>query len=86
MQRQLDSAYFKCYILSEQKLTPISMEKEISSQFLDTYVLDFLDLPEKYSENDLQKAIIHNFKINWIKNVTKHSILGYMSIGGIIHA
>ena len=62
LQRQLDSAYFERYMLSEQKLAPVPIHKKISSQFLDTYVLDFLDLPEKYSEHDLQKAIIHNLK------------------------
>jgi len=62
LQRQLDSAYFERYMLSTEKLAPIPIDKEISSQFLDTYVLEFLDLPEKHSEHDLQKAIIHNLK------------------------
>jgi len=62
LQRQLDSAYFERYMLSEQKIAPVPMDKKISSEFLDTYVLDFLDLPEKHSENDFQKAIIHNLK------------------------
>ena len=62
LQRQLDSAYFERYMLSTQKLAPVPIHKEISAQFLDTYVLDFLDLPEKYSEKDFQKSVIHNLK------------------------
>lgn len=62
LQRQLDSAYFQRAMLSKQKLSPVPISHEIKSQFLDSYVLDFLDLPEKYSERDLQKAIIHNLK------------------------
>jgi len=29
---------------------------------MDTYILEFLDLPKNYSEQELQKAIIHNLK------------------------
>lgn len=32
------------------------------ASFLDTYVLEFLDLPQQYSENNLRKAIIENLK------------------------
>ena len=49
-------------MLSEKKIAPVPIDKKIASKFLDTYVLDFLDLPEKHSERDLQKAIIHNLK------------------------
>lgn len=62
LQRQLDSAYYQRYMLSTQKLEPVPIEHEIKSQFLDTYVLEFLDLPERFSERDLQKSIIHNLK------------------------
>ncbi len=62
LQRQIDSAYFHRYMLSTQKLEPVAVDRNIKSQFLDTYVLEFLDLPERFSERDLQKAIIHNLK------------------------
>lgn len=35
---------------------------DISSNFKDTYVLDFLNLPHHYSEKDLQKGIMSNLK------------------------
>lgn len=60
--RQIESAYYQRCMLSSQKLEPVPAEKNIKEKFLDTYVLEFLDLPEKYNERDLQKAIIHNLK------------------------
>ncbi|WP_330389764.1 PDDEXK nuclease domain-containing protein [Cellulosilyticum sp. I15G10I2] len=42
----------------------------IKSNFLDTYVLEFLSLPEKFSENELKKAIIANLK-NFILEIGK---------------
>ena len=62
LERQIGSAYFQRYMLSEKKLEPVPVDKRIKERFLDTYVLEFLDLPEKYSERDLHKAILHNLK------------------------
>jgi len=62
LERQIASAYFTRCMLSKEVLEPIPIEKTIKDRFLDTYVLEFLDLPEKYNERDLQKAIIHNLK------------------------
>ena len=62
LERQLDSAYFERYLLSKEKLEPIILPEEINNQFMDTYVLEFLNLPEKFSENEFKKAIINNLK------------------------
>jgi len=62
LERQISSAYFTRCMLSKQTLEPIPIEDTIKDKFLDTYVLEFLDLPEKYSEQDLRKAIVHNLK------------------------
>ena len=35
--------------------------KEIK-EFLDSYVMEFLDLPNEFHENDLRKALIRNMK------------------------
>lgn len=70
LQRQIDSAYYQRYMISSQKLESVSGQPDIKSQFLDTYVLEFLDLPERFSERDLQKAIIHNLK-NFILEIGK---------------
>lgn len=62
LQRQLDSGYFERYMLSTEKLEPVSVDNAIKSSFLDTYVLEFLSLPERFSEYDFKKAIIANLK------------------------
>ncbi len=62
--RQIDSGYFERYMLSKAALSPVVSQShdETGNIFLDNYVLDFLDLPERVSEHDLQKSIIRNLK------------------------
>ena len=62
--RQLESGYFERYMLSQTPTTPTISEVKKATQnvFLDTYTLDFLDVPETISEKDLQKSIIKNLK------------------------
>jgi predicted nuclease of restriction endonuclease-like (RecB) superfamily len=72
LQRQIDSCYYERYMLSQKPTTPAiaKAKKDTGNIFLDTYTLDFLDLPEVASEKDLQKSIIHNLK-NFILEVGK---------------
>jgi len=62
LERQIDSAYYQRYILSSSKQLPEHIPNTIRENILDSYVLEFLDLPEAYSENNLKKAIIRNLK------------------------
>ena len=62
LERQIDSAYYERYMLSAQKPVPESAPQNVRSSILDTYVLEFLDLPEQFSERSLKKAIIENLK------------------------
>ncbi len=62
LQRQLDNGYFERYILSTEKLKPVPVPNAIKNNFLDTYVLEFLSLPDKFSEHEFKKAIIINLK------------------------
>ena len=62
LERQLNSAYYERYMLSTKKDISNKVSIDIRENFLDTYVLEFLDLPKKYSENNLRKAIIDNLK------------------------
>ena len=62
LERQLDSSYYERYMLSDGKQLPERITKEVRSSILDTYVLEFLDLPEHYSERNFRKAIIGNLK------------------------
>jgi predicted nuclease of restriction endonuclease-like (RecB) superfamily len=70
--RQIDSCYYERYMLSQKPTTPAitQAKKDTGNIFLDTYTLDFLDLPEVANEKDLQKSIIHNLK-NFILEVGK---------------
>lgn len=62
LERQLDSAYYERYMLSSGKQPPELVPKGVRNHILDTYVLEFLDLPEQYSERNFRKAIIANLK------------------------
>ena len=45
-----------------KKPVPESVSHDVRESILDTYVLEFLDLPEQFSEKNLRKAIIGNLK------------------------
>lgn len=62
LERQIDSAYYQRYMLSAKKPLPESVPSNVRGNILDSYVLEFLNLPEQYSENNLKKAIISNLK------------------------
>lgn len=57
-------------MLSQTTLLPETIKKTIRNEFLDSYVLEFLDLPDKFSEYDFKKAIINNLK-NFILEIGK---------------
>ena len=62
--RQVDSGYYERFMLSKSHLSPVISQahSDTGNIFLDNYVLDFLDLPDKVSEKDLQKSILNNLK------------------------
>ena len=62
LERQMDSGYYERYMLSQEVLLPESVKKLGENPFLDSYVMEFLDLPNEYHENDLRKALIRNMK------------------------
>ena len=67
LDRQISSSYYERYILSngtlEENIYPVIGEDDYpNTRILDTYSLEFLDLHESYTENDLKKAIISNIK------------------------
>ncbi len=62
LERQISSAYYERYMLSNKKPLPESVPRDVRKSILDTYVLEFLDLPEQFSEKNLRKAIIENLK------------------------
>lgn len=67
LQRQLESHYYERYMLSNGKelesLEPVVGEEDFpNTKLLDTYSLEFLDLPNNYKEKDLKDAIVNNLK------------------------
>ena len=62
LQRQLDSGYYERYMLSKEMLLPEDVKRMGENPFLDSYVMEFLDLPNEFHENDLRKALIKNMK------------------------
>jgi len=70
LERQLKSAYFQRYMLSQKSLPSVEVLHSENARFLDSYVLEFLDLPDKFSEDDLKRAIVSNLK-NFILEIGK---------------
>lgn len=62
LERQLDSMLFERTMISNQvNQLQLSKHEELAS-LRDSYVLEFLDIPDSHSELDLQKAISSNLK------------------------
>ena len=67
LDRQITSSYYERYILSDSKQLPrltktIDEDDYPDTRILDTYSLEFLDLPSEFSERDLKNSIIKNLK------------------------
>ena len=75
LDRQISSSYYERYLLSDGNQLPtcrktIDEDDYPNTRILDIYSLEFLDLPNEFSENDLKKPIINNLK-NFILEVGK---------------
>ena len=62
LKRQMDSALYERVMMSEVTNKLITERSEGLSVLRDSYILEFLDLPEKHKEKDLRKAIVSNLK------------------------
>lgn len=62
LENQIKRGHFERTALADQKLSPVVRERspQVNGIFKDTYLLDFLDLPESYSERDLQAGLVKN--------------------------
>lgn len=63
LERQLDSAIYERTILSQNNILPESVHPVTGTAFKDSYVFEFLGLPEDHSESDLQKGLLKNLKM-----------------------
>jgi predicted nuclease of restriction endonuclease-like (RecB) superfamily len=64
LERQIDSGCYERVVLSKKKV-PLSVTQihPVAHEiFKDTYVLDFLNLPDVHTEQDLQRSIVSNLK------------------------
>lgn len=62
LDRQIESGYYERYMLSQEKLLPEPIKGLKENPFLDSYVIEFLDLPSNFKESDLRKGLIKNMK------------------------
>ena len=62
LERQIESAYYERYMLSQEKLLPEPIKGLKENPFLDSYIIEFLDLPQNFKESDLRKGLIRNMK------------------------
>jgi predicted nuclease of restriction endonuclease-like (RecB) superfamily len=58
LERQINSGIFERTLLAEAKLPLATQSQKLAGVFRDSYVLDFLNLPPRHSENDLKSALI----------------------------
>lgn len=62
LERQIDSGYYERYMLSKKKILPEPIKGMKENPFLDSYVIEFLDLPKNFKEADLRQGLIQNMK------------------------
>lgn len=61
LERQMDSAYYERYMLSRENLLPEAKEPR-QNPFLDSYVVEFLNLPDVFHENDFRRALVRGMR------------------------
>ena len=72
LRRQLKSSYFERSLIANQLLPP-SLEnypRDVSNVFKDSYVFEFINLPQTHLEKDLKKALLEQLK-NFILELGK---------------
>ncbi|MDQ6469015.1 PDDEXK nuclease domain-containing protein [Flavobacterium sp. LHD-80] len=75
LERQISSSLFERTMIGNSKLAPLVREihTDVNNTFKDSYIFDFLNLSESYSENELQQALIKQMK-NFILELGKDFI------------
>jgi len=68
LERQINSAVYERFLLSQQKLSQLEREikkplfQQIDEVFRDKYIFEFLDLPKNFNEKDLRKSLVKNLR------------------------
>lgn len=70
--RQISASLFERTMIGNAKLSPAVRESnnDISNTFKDSYVFEFLNLPDLHSESDLQRGLVRQMK-NFILELGK---------------
>ena len=72
LDRQISASLFERTMIGNSKLSPTVREntKDITNAFRDSYVFEFLNLPDPHSESDLQRGLVRQMK-NFILELGK---------------
>lgn len=72
LDRQISASLFERTMIGNTKLSPAvrGRNNDISNTFKDSYVFEFLNLPEPYNEKDLQRGLVRQMK-NFILELGK---------------
>ncbi len=72
LDRQISASLFERTMIGNSKLSPLERESknDLTDTFKDSYVFEFLNLPEPYSERDLQRGLVRQVK-NFILELGK---------------
>lgn len=64
LERQISASLFERTMIGNSKLSTALKESNIdlANTLKDSYIFEFLNLPESYSENDLQKGLVKQMK------------------------
>jgi predicted nuclease of restriction endonuclease-like (RecB) superfamily len=62
LERQIDSALFERTMISNERNQLFARRSPGLAALRDSYVLEFLDVPERHKEKDLRRAIIANLR------------------------
>lgn len=85
LERQIKSGYYERYLLSPNNIKQLNFKGNLNTKILDTYSLEFLNLPSNYSEKDLKTAIIKNLKLFILEIGNDFAFLGEefrVNVGG----
>ncbi|MFN5068707.1 MAG: YhcG family protein, partial [Bacteroidota bacterium] len=72
LDRQISASFFERTMIGNSKLSPVVRESnnDLTNTFKDSYVFEFLNLPETHSESDLQRGLVRQMK-NFILELGK---------------
>jgi predicted nuclease of restriction endonuclease-like (RecB) superfamily len=64
LDRQISASFFARTMIGNSKLSPAVRESnsDLSNTFKDSYVFEFLNLPDPHSESDLQRGLVRQMK------------------------